>query len=64
MWLGFLRGHGRERRYELSHPLAAAVRTTHVALVAIGDMQVLGEFLIAILTMKDVLRHGDAPGRE
>jgi len=36
---------------------AAAVRTFHFCFVDVGDVVVLRKFLIAVLTMKGVLRH-------
>lgn len=54
----FLSGYGGEGRYELSNPLAAAMRTNHVAPVTVGDVKLLREFLVAILAVKYVLRHG------
>jgi hypothetical protein len=38
--------------------LAAAVWARHVALVAIGDVEMLGEFFLAVLAEENVLRHG------
>jgi hypothetical protein len=42
----------------LGHPLAAAVWTHRAALFKVRDVKNLGKFLAAILTEKNVLRHG------
>ena len=38
--------------------LAAAVWARHVALVAVGDVEMLGEFFLAVFAEENVLRHG------
>ena len=43
--------------------LAAAVWARHVALVAIGNVEVLGELFFAVLAEEDVLRHGRFSGQ-
>jgi hypothetical protein len=55
--LTFLGCYGRERRYLLSDPLAAAVWTHHASLFEVRDVKNLGEFLLAIQTEKNVVRH-------
>jgi len=45
------------------HARAAAVRAGYSALIYIGHVDSLGEFLVAVLAMKDVLRHEQAPPR-
>jgi hypothetical protein len=55
--LVFLGGNRGERRYLLGHPLAAAVWTHHTALRKIRDVKNLGEFFVAILAEKNVVRH-------
>lgn len=55
------RGYGSKRSNQLMDPLAAAMRTGDAALFDIRHMKGLGEFLIAVLAMKDVLRHGPPP---
>ncbi len=42
---------------------AAAMRAGHSALVKIRHVKGLGEFLVAVLAMKDVLRHGGTSRR-
>ena len=42
--------------------LAAAVWARHVALVAVGDVEMLGEFFLAVLAEENVLRHGRFSG--
>ena len=54
-------GNGGERRYHLGHPLAAAVWTRHAALFEVRDVEGLGELLVAILAVKNVLGHGRSP---
>jgi hypothetical protein len=56
--LALLGRDGGERRYPLGHPLAAAVLAHHAALFEVRDMENLGKFFVAILTEKNVLRHG------
>ena len=56
--LAFLGRDGGERRYLLGHALAAAVRADYAALFEISDVKNLGELFVAILTEKNVLRHG------
>jgi hypothetical protein len=56
--LALLGRDGGERRYPLGHPLAAAVWAHHAALFEVRDMENLGKFFVAILTEKNVLRHG------
>jgi len=53
-----LRGDGREGRNQLVDALASAMRTNHFRLFDVGDVVLLGEFLIAVFAMKNVLRHG------
>jgi hypothetical protein len=40
---------------------ATAMRALDLSFIDVGDVVVLGEFLVAVLTMKDVLRHGVSP---
>ena len=42
--------------------LASAVWARHVALVAVGDVEMLGEFFLAVLAEENVLRHGRFSG--
>ncbi len=42
-------------------PLAPAMWADHFGFFYVGDVVLLGEFLIAIFAMKNVLRHGHAP---
>jgi hypothetical protein len=42
----------------LGHPLAVAVWTQHAALFKVRDVKNLGKFFAAILTEKNVVRHG------
>jgi len=56
--LALLGRNGGERRYLLGHTLAAAVRADYAALFEISDVKNLGELFVAILTEKNVLRHG------
>jgi hypothetical protein len=42
--------------------LAAAVRTVNFSFVDVSEVMVLGEFLVAVLAVEGVLRHGDSPG--
>jgi hypothetical protein len=42
--------------------LAAAVRAFDFSFVDVSDMVMLGEFLVTVLAMEGVLRHGDSPG--
>ena len=56
--LALLERDGGERRYRLGHPLAAAVWAHHVALFEVRDVENLGKFFVAILTEKNVVRHG------
>jgi hypothetical protein len=56
--LALLRRDGGKRRYPLGHPLAAAVWAHHAALFEVRDVENLGKFFVAILTEKNVLRHG------
>ena len=53
--LTLLRGDGRKRCNQLVYPFAAAVRTTYLGLLNVGGMILLGEFLVAILAVKNVL---------
>jgi hypothetical protein len=41
--------------------LAAAVRALDLSFVDVSDVMVLGEFLVAVLAVEGVLRHGDSP---
>jgi hypothetical protein len=56
--LAFLGRNGGKRRYLLGHPLAAAVWTHRAVLFKVRDVKNLGKFLVAILTEKNVVRHG------
>ena len=56
--LAFLGRNGGKRRYFWGHPLAAAVWTHRAALFKVRDVKNLGKFLVAILTEKNVVRHG------
>lgn len=56
--LALLGRDGGKRRHPLGHPLAAAVWAHHAALFEIRDVENLGKFFVAILTEKNVLRHG------
>jgi hypothetical protein len=56
--LALLGRDGRKRRYRLGHPLAAAVWAHHTTFFEISDVENLGKFFVAILTEKNVLRHG------
>src|SRR5579872_6644172 len=40
------------------HARSAAMRAFHLGLVDVGDVMLLGEFLVAVFAMKYVLRHG------
>jgi hypothetical protein len=42
--------YGRELRYLLCNPLTAAVRALNAALFKLRHVEILGEFLVAILT--------------
>lgn len=42
-------------------PLASAVGTGDTGFIDIGHVEGLSEFLIAVLAVKDVLRHGVPP---
>jgi hypothetical protein len=59
--LTLLGRNGGERRYLLGHLLAAAMGAHHDALLEIRDVKKLGEFLMAIQTEKNVLRHSQFP---
>jgi hypothetical protein len=59
--LGLLRRDRREGRNQLVDILAAAVRALDFSFVDVSDMVMLGEFLVTVLAMKRVLRHGDSP---
>jgi hypothetical protein len=48
--------NGGERRYLLGHAIAAAVRADDAALFEISDVK--SKLVVAILTQKNVLRHG------
>jgi len=41
---------------------AATVRARHFGLLAIGDVEMLGEFLFAVLAEENILRHGRFSG--
>jgi hypothetical protein len=41
---------------------AATVRARHFSLFAIGDVEMLGEFLLAVLAEENVLRHSGFSG--
>jgi len=41
---------------------AAAVRAFHTGLFNVRHVESLGKFLVAVLTMENVLRHGISPG--
>jgi hypothetical protein len=41
---------------------AATVRARHFGFVAIGDVEMLGEFLFAVFAEENVLRHGRFSG--
>jgi hypothetical protein len=41
--------------------LAAALRALDLGFLNIGDVVLLGEFLVAVRAMKSVLRHGASP---
>lgn len=43
------------------HLLAAAVRTDNLRRLRVSDVHGLREFLVAIVAMKNVLRHGRSP---
>jgi len=49
---------GRESRDQLVDSFATTVRARHFGLLAIGDVEMLGEFLFAVLAEENVLRHG------
>ena len=62
-WLGLalLRGDSREGGHQLVNILAAAVRAVNFSFVDVGEVVVLGEFLVTVLAVEGVLRHGDSP---
>jgi hypothetical protein len=60
--LTFLRCHGGELRHLLFDLFAATVRAHDAALFQLRHVEILGEFLVAILTEKNVLTHGHSPG--
>jgi hypothetical protein len=43
------------------HALASAMWTNYFRLFDVGDVVLLGEFLLAIFAMKNVLRHVSTP---
>ena len=47
-------GNSGKRRYNLVHPLAAAKWTRYATLFDVGDVESLIEFLLAILTEKNI----------
>jgi hypothetical protein len=50
--------NGGKLRYLLGYALAATLRADCTALFEISDMQHSGKLFVAILTEKNVLRHG------
>lgn len=52
-----LRGDSSKCRHKLVHPIAAAMRTGRTSLFNIRHVKGLGELLVAILAVKDVLGH-------
>ena len=59
--LALLCSDGGERRQFLGHSLAPAVGTHNPTLFQFCNMKIPGEFLLAILTEKDILAHGRSP---
>jgi hypothetical protein len=44
------------------HVLTAAIGALDLGFVDVGDVVLLGEFLVAVFAMIGVLRHGVSPG--
>ena len=62
MGLALLRGDSRKGGDQLVNILAAAVRALDLSFVDVSEVMVLGEFLVAVLAVEGVLRHGgDSP---
>jgi hypothetical protein len=59
--LALLCGYRGESCHQLVHALAAAVRTLDFSFLDVGDEEALGEFLVAVLAVIEVLRHDATP---
>jgi hypothetical protein len=59
--LTLFRGYGGEGRNQLVDVLAVALRAPDLCLLDVGGVVLLGEFLVAVRTVKDVLRHRQTP---
>jgi len=47
--------------HQLVYALTAAVRTLDFGFLDVGDVEALGEFLVAVLAVVEVLRHNATP---
>jgi len=59
--LALLCGYRGESCHQLVHALAATVRTLDFGFLHVGDVEALGEFLVTVLAMIEVLRHDATP---
>jgi hypothetical protein len=59
--LALLSGYRREGCHQLVHALAAASGTLDFGFLDVGDVEALGELLVAVLTVVEVLRHNATP---
>jgi hypothetical protein len=59
--LALFRGYRRESGDELVYALPAAVWTLDFSFFDVGDVEALGEFLVAVLAVIEVLRHKSTP---
>jgi hypothetical protein len=59
--LALLRRDSGKARDKLADTLAAALRTLDLSFLKVRDVEVLGEFQVAVLAVVDVLRHSPPP---
>lgn len=59
--LALLCGYRGESGHQLVHARAAAFGTLDFGFLHVGNMEALGEFLVAVLAVIEVLRHNAAP---
>jgi hypothetical protein len=59
--LALLCGYCGESGHQLVYALAAANWTLDFGFLDVGDVEVLGEFLVAVLAVVEVLRHNATP---